>query len=254
MFEVSDPVSLMSIDMPDIDVSSNISVHSDDPLPTSSSDTNSLFSLLDFEAEYYTNWEQHYQELLYKILTTCVLNPASFLPKFSQLHLLDHWRIHSPECFRCKLHVEPQMFDCFVSHIEDHSVFHNNSNNSQLPMCIQLYIFLFHAGHYGNVSSPEDTAQWTGISVGRVEKCTDCVIIAILSCHDEAIHLPDAMEKESPKSYVGSAVCYKWCGKFLLADGSKFLFYQHLGLHGDAWFDKDGMYSINCQVLYLLSV
>ena len=37
---------------------------------------------------------------------------------------------------------------------------------------------------------------------------------------------------------------------FLLVDGSKSPFYQCLGLHGDAWFDKDGMYSINCQVHY----
>ena len=74
------------------------------------------------------------------------------------------------------------------------------------------------------------------------------------SCHDEAIHLPDAMEKESSKLYVGSAVCPRWCDGFLLADGLKFLFYQCPGLHGDAWFDKDGMYSINCQVLYPLSV
>ena len=169
MSEVSDPMSLMSIDTPDIDVSSNISIHSDDPLPTSSSDTDSLFSVSDFEVEYYTNWERHYQELLYKISTTCVLNPAPPVPKSSQLHLLDHWKIHSPEHFHRKLCVEPQMFDRLVSCIKDHPVFHNNSNNSQLPICIQLCIFLFCAGHYGNTSSPEDTAQWAEISVVRLK-------------------------------------------------------------------------------------
>ena len=63
-------------------------------------------------------------------------------------------------------------------------------------MYIQLSIFLFCAGHYGNASSPEDTAQWAGVSVGGVEKSTDHVIVALLSCHDEAVHLPDAVEKE----------------------------------------------------------
>jgi hypothetical protein len=254
MSEVSDPASLISIDTPDVEVSSDISMHSDDPLATSSSDTDdSLFSISDFEVEYFMNWKRRYRELLDKILTTRVLNPAPPIPKSSQLHLLDHWRIHNPERFRRKLRVEPQTFDSLVSRIEDHSIFHNNSNISQLPVYIQLYIFLFRAGHYGNASSPEDTAQWAGVSVGGVQKCTDRVIVALLSCHDEAIHFPDAAEKESSKSYVGKAVCPEWCGGFLIADGSKFPFYQRPGLHGDAWFDKDGMYSIDCQVSYFLS-
>ena len=57
MSEVSDLASLMSIDTPDIDISSNISIHSNNPLPTSDSDTDSLFSISDFEVEYYMNWE-----------------------------------------------------------------------------------------------------------------------------------------------------------------------------------------------------
>jgi hypothetical protein len=255
MSEVSESslASLMSIDTPDIDVSSDISIHSDNPLPTSGSDTDdSLFSITDFEVEYYMNWERRYRELFEEISTTRVLNPAPPIPKSSQLHLLDHWRTHNPERFRRKLRVEPYTFDGLVSRIEDHPIFHNNSNNTQLPVYIQLYIFLFRAGHYGNASSPEDTAQWAGVSVGGVEKSTDRVIVALLSCHDEAVHLPDAMEKESSKSYVGNSVCPEWRGGFLLADGSKFPFYQRPGLHGDAWFDKDGMYSIDCQVCLLL--
>ena len=96
--------------------------------------------------------------------------------------------------------------------------------------------------------SPEDTAQWAGISVGGVEKCTDHVMVALLSYHDEAIHLPDAVEKEKSKAYVGETVCSEWHGGFLLADGSKFPLYQCPGLHGDVWFDKDGTYSMDCQV------
>ncbi|KAF8235113.1 hypothetical protein L208DRAFT_1258673, partial [Tricholoma matsutake] len=187
-------------------------------------------------------------EFVHTIETTRILHPAPPIPKNSQLQLLDHWRLHSPECFCCKLCVEPQTFDSLLSLIKDHPIFHNNSNNDQLAIHIQLSVFLFHAGHYGNASSPEDTAQWAGISVGGVEKCTDCVIVALLSFHDEAIHLPDAAEKESSKSYVDEAVCPEWQGGFLLADGSKFPLYQCPGLHGDAWFDKDGAYDIDCHV------
>ncbi|KAF8239942.1 hypothetical protein L208DRAFT_1093514, partial [Tricholoma matsutake] len=118
--------------------------------------------------------------------------------------------------FHHKLCIEPQTFDSLICCIIDHPIFYNNSNNSQLAVQIQLCIFLFHAGHYGNTSSPDDTAQWVRISVGGVEKCTEHVMVALLSCHDEAIHLPNAMEKEKSKSYV--------CP----------------GLHGDVWFDKDG--------------
>ena len=135
------------------------------------------------------------------------------------------WRIHNPERFHCKLRVEPQTFDGLVHCIKDHPVFHNNSNNSQLPVYIQLSIFLFRAGHYGNASSPKDTAQWAGVSVGGVEKSMDRVIVTLLSCHDEAVHLPDAAEKENSKSYVGDSVCPEWHGGFLLVDGSKFPFY-----------------------------
>ena len=133
----------MLIDMPDINVSSDISIHSDDlalPTSTSSSDTDGLFSISDFEVEYYANWEQHYYELWNKVSTTCVLNPGLPIPKYSQFHLLDHWRIHNAKCFCCKLHVEPQTFDSLVSHIKDHPIFHDNSNNSQLPVYIQLYV------------------------------------------------------------------------------------------------------------------
>ena len=57
MSEVSDLASLMSIDTPDINVSSDISIPSDGPLPSSGSNTDSLFSISDFEVEYYMNWE-----------------------------------------------------------------------------------------------------------------------------------------------------------------------------------------------------
>ena len=237
-----------AIDTPDVDISSDASMHSNNPpSPTSGSD-DSLYSISDFEVEYYTNWKRCYCELLHTIETTRILHPAPPIPKDSQFYLLDHWRLHSPERFHRRLRIEPQTFDSLLSFIKDHPIFYNNSNNDQLAIYIQLSVFLFHAGHYGNASSPEDTAKWAGISVGGVEKCTDRVMVALLSCHDEAIHLPDAVEKESSKSYVDEAVCPVWRGGFLLADGSKFPLYQCPGLHGDAWFDKNGAYSIDCQV------
>ena len=245
----SNASSVMSIDTPDILTSDGFIMDTDNPASaTSSSDTDSLHSISNFEIDYYINWERRYRELLDMIQHTRVLHPAPPIPKCSQLHLLDHWRAYSPERFRRRLRVEPETFDHLVNKIENHPIFHNNSNNRQLPVHIQLSIFLSRAGHYGNASSPEDAAQWSGYSVGAVEKSTDRVVIALLSHHDQAIHLPDAVEKEASKAYVEEVVCPEWRGGFLLADGSKFPFYQRPGLHGDAWFDKDGAYSIDCQV------
>jgi len=68
------------------------------------------------------------------------------------------------------------MFDSIVALIVDNPVFYNDSNCSQFPVHLQLCLFLFGAGHYGNAASSKDTAQWAGVSVGGVEKCTDCVV------------------------------------------------------------------------------
>lgn len=240
--------SLISIDTPDI---SDGFMDTDNPATSESSSDSVSTGMSDFETDYYISWERRYRKLLHMIQNTRVLYPAPPIPKCSQLHLLDHWRVHSPERFCRKLRVDPETFDCLVTQIKDHPIFHNNSNNSQLPVHIQLCIFLFRAGHYGNSSSPEDAAQWSGVSVGAVEKSTDRVVISLLSHHDEAIHFPDAIEKEQSKAYVEEAVCPEWRDGFLLADGTKFPFYQRPGLHGDAWYDKDGAYSIDCQVLLI---
>ena len=90
-----------------------------------------------------------------------------------------------------------------------------------------------------------------GISVGGVDKSTDHVIIALLSFHDKVVHFPDDMEKESSKSYAEEALCLEWHGGFLLADGSKFPFFQWPGLYSDAWFNKGGTYFIDCQVYFV---
>jgi hypothetical protein len=70
----------------------------------------------------------------------------------------------------------------------------------------------------------------------------------VLSHHDDAIHFPSPDEKEDAKAFVEKSTCPEWRNGFLLVDGTKFPFFQRPGLHGDAWFDKSGGYSIDCQV------
>ncbi|KAJ7230422.1 hypothetical protein GGX14DRAFT_344159 [Mycena pura] len=167
-----------------------------------------------------------------------VIDEAPRIAKLSQLSLLDEWRSTGHLNFRKKLRVEPHIFDGLVQLVHDHHIFMNNSNNPQLSVHIQLAIFLYRAGHYGNSAAPGEVAQWAGVSLGTVVNCTRRVTVAILSLHDDAIHLPSEEEKERAKAWIESETCPEWWDRWMLADGTKFLLFQRPGLHGDAWFDK----------------
>lgn len=205
-------------------------------------------SLSDLEDQIYENFEQEITALRHEILTTRVLEPGARVPKSSQLHLLDDFSENNVRLFRKKLRVDPQTFHALVERIEEHPIFYNNSNIAQAPPKVQLAIFLNRVGHYGNSASPEDIAQWAGGSAGWIDKCTNRVMVAILSLHDEAIHLPTAEEKEDAKAWVEGESCEEWRDGFLLVDGTKFPVFQRPGLHGDAWYDKNKDYSLDCQV------
>ena len=77
-----------------------------------------------------------------------------------QLHLLEHFAVFQPHLFRKKLHVDLAIFDCIVDKIHEHDIFHSGSNNLQLPVSIQLAIFLNCAGHY--ISKPTLLLDKTG--------------------------------------------------------------------------------------------
>ncbi|KAF7328223.1 hypothetical protein MVEN_02562100 [Mycena venus] len=180
----------------------------------------------DFDQEFIAIFERRYCDLVREIENTRVLSPAPPVPKMSQLPLLDHFREYNVERWRRKLQVEPETFDVILSLIQEDPVFYNNSNNPQLPVEVQLAVFLFRAGHYGNAASPEDTAGWSGLSVGGVEKCTDRVIVALLALHDNAISLPNEPEKEAAKEWVEENSCPEWRDGFLVCDGSKIPFFS----------------------------
>ncbi|KIK79342.1 hypothetical protein PAXRUDRAFT_161509 [Paxillus rubicundulus Ve08.2h10] len=101
-----------------------------------------------------------------EIIATQVLNqPLVPVMRASQLILLDHFVDHRPGLFRKKLWVDPDIFDAILDQISDHPIFSSASHNCQLPIAIQLAIFLNRAGHYGNAISPKDVAQWAGVRV-----------------------------------------------------------------------------------------
>ena len=205
-------------------------------------------SLSEIQEDIHQRYTDRLTDLLNKLMNRRIFDPKPPNPKASQLHLLDHWQDHDIRNFRAKLRVHPLTFCHILDLIQDHHIFHNNSNVPQMPVDIQLGIYLVRAGHYGNSSAVSEVAIWAGVSVGLVRKVTLRVMIALISLHDTAIHLPTDEEKESSKQWVQDACCPEWRNGFLAVDGTKFPFFQRPGLHGDAWFDKNKDYSADCQV------
>ncbi len=203
----------------------------------------------DFEDKLPQRWDAQVQALVTFLLTSQILDARPPVKKLGQLilYLSDYQHDH-PHLFQKRLRVSPLIFDCLVELIKDHNIFHNNTHCPQHPPHVQLAIFLLRVGHYGNASSPEYVAQWAGVSVGTVINVTYCCLIAFLALHDKAVMMPPEEEKERAKEYMEHVTCPEWRNGFLLADGMKFTLFQKPGLHGEAWFDKNKNYSINCQV------
>jgi hypothetical protein len=194
-----------------------------------------------------------------EVQMACVLHTPDEPPmQAPQIQLLDHFAIHCPDLFRMKLRVNPDIFDDILDQISDHPVFYNQSNNPQLPVAVQLAIFLNRAGHYGNVASNQDICQWAGISIRSVTNCTNRVMTALLEQHDTFINFPalDSDDAAHACCYVQSKSCLEWRNGILAVDGSLFNLFQKPGHYGESFYTRKSQYSLNCQVyfIYLTSI
>jgi hypothetical protein len=133
-------------------------------------------------------------------------------PQASQLHMLVHHEEYRPYLFRQKLCVNPEVFDDILNHISNHPIFQNQSNNPQLPVSIQLTIFLNRVGHYGNAITLENVAQRAGMSVGSIVNCTNCVMIAVLDANDQFICFPagNSENADLAHKFAKSHICPEW--------------------------------------------
>jgi len=193
------------------------------------------------------------QALHDEVEKSCTLSSRPKATHAPQLHLLEEWSLENLRKFRHKLRVDPDIFIELVNKIIHHPIFYNNSNNPQLPVPVQLAIFLNAAGHYGNAATAEDMAEWAGVSVGTVYNCYQRVMIAILQHHDDAIHFDpldaeDQIEKDQAKDWVEERTCQEWHGEFLCMDGTPFNLFQKPGWHGEGFFDRKSNYSLSAQV------
>ena len=100
------------------------------------------------------------QNSLTQTSRTCYLWDHPQVIKSGQLHLAWNYA-QNPEdhqCFINMLQVSPGVFQVLLNLIEEHSIFQNNSNNSQRPVEVQLATTLYRMGRYGNGASLEDVA------------------------------------------------------------------------------------------------
>jgi hypothetical protein len=225
--------------------------------PTLSSNTTSEFSDesndSDDIATCYNRIQHRIAALRDEVARAHVLNkPDEPPPRAPQLHMLIHHEKHRPYLFRQKLRVDPIIFDDILDQISDHQIFFNQSNNPQLPISIQLAIFLNRAGHYGNAISLEDVAQWAGISVGSVVNCTNCVMIALLDQHDNFVGFPhpDSEDAELAREYAQSKTCPEWRNGILAVDGTTIDLYAKPAHFGETFYDRKSNYSLGCQVFF----
>jgi hypothetical protein len=119
---------------------------------------------------------------------------------------------------------------------------------NQFPVEHQLAIALFHFGHFRNAASVESVAQWAGCSAGAVVTCTQRVMQAITACHDLAIHLPNASEKEYAKQWVEAVLCPTWCDGFCMVDGTLMPLSDKPSLCGEGYYDQKCNYSLSVMV------
>ncbi|KIK22254.1 hypothetical protein PISMIDRAFT_102717 [Pisolithus microcarpus 441] len=167
-----------------------------------------------------------------------------------QIQLLPAFADHQPDLFRKKLHVNPDMFDFILDHTSSHLIFQNNSPNCQLPVALQLAIFLNCAGHYGNVISPEDMRQWAGVSIGSVINCTNRVMIALLDLHDDFIFFLGADDSELARvrEFIEVQMCAAWQNGIFVANGSAMKLMTKPSLYRETFYDRKCNYLLNCQV------
>lgn len=192
-----------------------------------------------------------------EVLRARVLRSSSTPLRAPQIQVLADCDDH-PDAFRKKLRVDPDIFDAILDQIIDHPIFRSRSPSSpQLPVAVQLAIFLNRAGHYGNAISVFDVALWAGVSEGSVVNCTNRVMTALLAQHDTFIKFPgpDSADRANAKAYAGRVTnCQEWRGGWLAADGSSIPLFQKPGFYGETFYDRKSRYSLNCQVSdYFLS-
>lgn len=203
--------------------------------------------------------ESQYQTLLLDLLllqtitSTRYFNLRSPVPRSGNLHLAWEYA-RNPQFhgrFQHMLRVSPFVFNVIHELIKDHPIFHNNSNNPQIPSEYQLAITLFRMGRYGNAACIQDIAMVAGVAEGTVELCTRRCFTAIEDLHDRFVRPLSAEEKEVEKQWIDEQVGFPnslWREGWVMYDGTIVVLYGAPPFNGHAYYTRKGNYGLNVQV------
>ncbi|KAJ7342507.1 hypothetical protein DFH08DRAFT_1012152 [Mycena albidolilacea] len=119
-----------------------------DSLDSSSDDSWSSSSSSSDDSDEEMTAADDYIHSLAKLYSQRYLATQEEIPKSTEfLDLLLHeYKVSCPELFHSYLRIELDCFDSLVATISDDPVFHNNSNNPQMPVNQQAAIALYHLG------------------------------------------------------------------------------------------------------------
>jgi hypothetical protein len=175
------------------------------------------------------------------------------IPKSSEtLHIiLTVYKMTHPDLFRSYLRISPQTFDALLIAIHDDPIFHNNSQNEQAPVAIQLAVALYRFGHFGNAASLVKVGVWAGIGWGTADLYTRRVMAAV--CCDRfrksAIRWPNDEEIQEASDWVASQSCPAWGAGYLMVDGTPAVLHCRPGFYGNSFYDRKQKYSLNVQIV-----
>ncbi|KAJ8582016.1 hypothetical protein M405DRAFT_687472, partial [Rhizopogon salebrosus TDB-379] len=146
--------------------------------------------------------------------------------KSGNLHLAWEWAQSPADHHRFvnMLRVSPEVFQVILGLIEDHPVFHNESNQAQESVEVQLGVTLYRMGRYGNGASLEDIARTAGCS--------------------------EVEEKEREKCWMDDHLGFSgtWREGWVMYDGTIVVLYAKPALNGDAYFTRKSNYGLNVQI------
>jgi hypothetical protein len=185
------------------------------------------------------------------------LNERGHLPRIGNLGLAFQYEAAGDaERFQQMLRVPPDVFHILLRLIEDHPIFHNQSNNEQTPVSFQLAVTLYRMGRYGNGVSWDDIARIAGIAKGSVPNFTRRVITAINSLHPRLMRLPSAEEKEVEKRWIEERVGFRglWREGWLMYDGTTVVLPREPHFFGDAYYSHNAEYGFSLQVWHAPSL
>jgi len=136
--------------------------------------------------------------------------------------LLNNYKVNYPQIFRNYLRIDPDCFDAVVEAIHDDEIFHNNSNNFQMPIEQQVVIALFCFGHYRNAARIMKVAFQFGVGFGTIYLVTTCILKACCSekFHSSSIQWANNRMKSEAKDWIEGNSCPAWRNGWLMVDGT----------------------------------